>query len=77
MVNCFREGTLFEKIVIKLRVQTWYQSQLAARASQFKIPKTLRKGGIIPFFRRIRDHNFLIIILRMQLLFAQKLKTLV
>ena len=43
-MNCFREDTYFEKIVIA-------RARLVPnRASDFRIPKTLRKGGMLPLF---------------------------
>ena len=60
MMYCFREATEFEKIDIARAKLV----PVANRASDFKIPKTLRKGGMLLFFffKQIRDSiTFLII----------------
>ena len=46
MVNYFRKDTYFEKIVIACAKLV----PVPNRASDFKIPKTPRKGGILPIF---------------------------
>ena len=46
MTNCFREDTYFKKIVIaRARLVP-----VPNRASDFRSPKTLRKGGMLPIF---------------------------
>ena len=45
-MDCFREDTYFEKIVIaRTRLVL-----VPNRTSDFRTPKTLRKGGMLPIF---------------------------